>query len=122
MKVLVVDDIIFNRMLLTEMVRGLGHQAIEASNGADALEAIARELPGIVFMDIEMPVMDGFEATARLRRSAPAAAARTRVVALTAHPVDELRRDHDTEVFDEVIVKPFNLETIRQAIGRAERP
>ena len=68
-KVLVVDDIEANRAPVVEFLGGLGFETVEAEDGADALRRVQAEKPHLVLMDSAMPVMDGAEATRRLRRA-----------------------------------------------------
>jgi CheY-like chemotaxis protein len=67
---LVVEDNAVNRQVLAAMLASLGYRADVAANGSDALEAIARIDYAAVLMDCQMPVLDGYEATARCRPSA----------------------------------------------------
>ncbi len=68
-RVLVVDERSTNRAVLVQMLTPLGFELAEAENGQDALEKAAQFQPDVVFMDLAMPIMDGFEATRHLRRS-----------------------------------------------------
>jgi PAS domain S-box-containing protein len=68
-RILVVDERSTNRAVLVKMLTPLGFELIEAENGQDALEKAVQFQPDVVFMDLVMPVMDGFEATRQLRRS-----------------------------------------------------
>lgn len=81
--ILVVDDVETNRDLVVTLVRHLGHQAIEAADGAQALELVRERQPDLVISDILMPTMDGFEFVSRLRADPQTAA--TEVVFYTAH-------------------------------------
>lgn len=81
--VLVVDDFADNREMYSEYLSFSGYEVIEARNGKEALEAAQDKLPDIIIMDLSLPVMDGWEATRRLK-----ADDRTKgipVVALTGH-------------------------------------
>lgn len=69
MRLLVVDDKASNRHVLRDMLRPLGFQVSEAVNGKDALDKISACHPHAILMDLVMPVLDGFEATRRLRRN-----------------------------------------------------
>ncbi len=68
-KVLVVDERADNRSVLVQFLAPLGFELAEAENGQDCLEKAAQFQPDVIFMDLVMPVMDGFEATRHLRRS-----------------------------------------------------
>jgi signal transduction histidine kinase len=68
MKVLVADDIAASRQELMGVVRSLGHQAIEAASGAEALELIERFQPDVLLLDLLMPGMDGFEVSRAIRQ------------------------------------------------------
>ncbi|CCE24163.1 fused response regulator/phosphatase [Methylotuvimicrobium alcaliphilum] len=67
MKILVVDDIEQNRLMLFKLLSRKAHQILFAENGLEAIEQFNHEQPDLVLMDIMMPVMDGFEATAKIR-------------------------------------------------------
>jgi two-component system cell cycle response regulator DivK len=66
--ILVVEDNLDNRRILVYRLRRIGEfRIIEASNGQEALDAVEAERPDLIFMDLKMPVMDGWEATRRIR-------------------------------------------------------
>ena len=83
-RVLVVDDLVANRALLTDLFNTLGFIVDDAVNGEQALARAMMSLPDLVVMDVSMPVMDGVEATKRLR--AIARLASVPVLAITASP------------------------------------
>lgn len=66
MKILVVDDVLIERINVANIVRQMGHEPIEAANGVEALELVLKHKPAAVVMDIVMPVMDGFAALKRM--------------------------------------------------------
>src|SRR5690348_12091640 len=82
-KILIVDDRCENREFLIALLTYSQHQLLEASDGADALALLRRELPDLMITDIMMPTMDGYELV-RLLRSEPAIA-NTKVIFSTAH-------------------------------------
>ncbi|HEY2031016.1 MAG TPA: response regulator [Myxococcales bacterium] len=81
--VLVVDDFADNREMYSEYLTYSGYDVIEAKNGKEALEAAQARAPDIIIMDLSLPVMDGWEATRRLK--ADDRTRRIPVVALTGH-------------------------------------
>lgn len=102
--VLVVDDNLVNQEFAAEAVRRLGHEVVVASSGEEALDLAAFRLFDLVLMDIQMPGIDGLEATRRLR----AAGSLMRIVALTAHSTPEDRQRCLEAGMDDVLVKPVN--------------
>ena len=65
--VMVVDDADDIRELICTKLRSKGYQVVEATNGEQAVELAARSHPGLILMDLSMPVMDGYEATRRIK-------------------------------------------------------
>lgn len=122
LKVLVVDDNLINRQFAIHFLNELGHQSGVAENGAEALEQVGREAYDLVLMDIQMPVMDGYEATRKIRElEGPAATV----------PIYAMSADDDTATtqaardagMDGFIGKPIErrtLEKILQAIPLRE--
>jgi CheY-like chemotaxis protein/two-component sensor histidine kinase len=102
--VLVVDDNFVNQEFAAEAVRRLGHDVAVASSGEEALDLTAFRLFDLVLMDVQMPGIDGLEATRRLR----AAGSLMRIVALTAHSTAEDRQRCLEAGMDDVLVKPVN--------------
>src|SRR5665648_16951 len=68
-KVLIVDDEVDNRIILSDMLRSRGYEVFEAGDGAEALEQVEKEPPNIIISDIMMPVMDGFTLLRMLRKN-----------------------------------------------------
>jgi CheY-like chemotaxis protein len=81
--VLVVDDFADNREMYSEYLTFSGYEVIEATNGKEAIEAAQQRTPDIIIMDLSLPVMDGWEATRRLK--ADERTKRIPIVALTGH-------------------------------------
>jgi CheY-like chemotaxis protein len=90
-RLLVVDDVPANRQLLCEMLGRQGFEVDQAEDGAQALERIAEQRPDLVLMDIRMPVMDGLEATARLREDEATRELPIVAVSANASPEDRQR-------------------------------
>jgi CheY-like chemotaxis protein len=106
--VLLVEDHPVNQELGCEMLRGLGLQVELAEDGAQALSMIARRRYALVLMDCQMPVLDGFEATRRLRAlEQTSSAARLPVIALTANALASDRELCLAAGMDDYLSKPF---------------
>jgi len=66
-KALIVDDEKTNRLVLKSLLGKQGYQTIEAVNGQEAIDLFNRENPSIIFMDVMMPILDGYEATRQIK-------------------------------------------------------
>ena len=114
LKILVVDDSLDNQTLIKRMLR-LSEASVEtANNGREGLDKAIAGNFDIVFMDLQMPVMDGFEATRTLR----ARGYKKPIIALTAHAMNEDRRRSLDGGFDEHISKPIDRKILQQVLVR----
>jgi CheY-like chemotaxis protein len=111
--VLIVDDDPFIRKLIATTLEDVaGFELAEAGDGAEAVAVAARETPEMVFLDIDMPELDGLEVCRRLR-AAPATASAT-IVILTAAAGDAAEREAEGAGADLFLTKPFSpLELLR---------
>lgn len=109
--ILVVDDNEVNRMVATTMLRKIGQTAASARSGAEAVELAAAGAFDLIFMDMQMPGMDGVEATARIRQLP--LEKRPRIVALTANAYDTDRLRCMEAGMDGFVSKPIRLEDLR---------
>jgi two-component system, cell cycle response regulator DivK len=117
MLILVVDDYEDTRDVLKLLLERHGHSVALAANGREAVEAARRHAPHAVLMDLNMPVMDGLEAT-RLLRSSPQTAALP-VLALTAHGDDPgCQAEALASGCNECIAKPVDIPTLGAALQR----
>ena len=85
LRVLLAEDNVVNRKVAVRLLEKQGCSVLAVEDGAEAVAAYARERFDVIFMDIQMPVMDGFEATAAIRARERIDGRRTAIVALTAH-------------------------------------
>ena len=105
-KILVVDDIELNRVLLSLMLKNIGMEVVEAENGHDAIELLQNSKPdeiSLILMDIMMPVMDGIEAMVEIRKIS-----NVPVILLTAKSEDTDKVLGLTVGADDYVTKPFN--------------
>ncbi|SLM31350.1 putative Histidine kinase [Desulfamplus magnetovallimortis] len=104
---LIVDDIKLNRVLLVETLKTLNIKAIEAENGEEAVLVANKYLPDIIFMDIEMPVMDGYEATRQIREND-----KLKGIPIIAITAAGMKKDKDKVMqsgFDSYLLKPVQV-------------
>jgi two-component system sensor histidine kinase BarA len=104
--ILAVDDNPSNLQLLSTVLRDLGATVLEATNGKEALTIFASEAIDLVFMDIQMPEMDGIETTQRIRQLQKNTSIKTPVIALTAHALAEQRQYLLQSGIDDYLSKP----------------
>jgi PAS domain S-box-containing protein len=126
LKILLVEDNPTNRMVATALLKKLGHHATSAENGQTALDAIEREQFDLVLMDVQMPVLDGLEATRRLR--AREAEEREQhggetnhpplpVIAMTAHAMSGDREVCLEAGMNDYMTKPISLDALRKILA-----
>jgi signal transduction histidine kinase/DNA-binding response OmpR family regulator len=116
-KVLVVEDEPVNLLLITEVLRKMGIEVVTAGNGNEAVGQVQEHNPSLIFMDVNMPVMDGFTATGLIRKL-PTHHNKVPIVALTADAMKEDKERCLTSGMNDYISKPFRLEEIRDAIKK----
>lgn len=124
MTILVADDNSFSRELIRELLEPSGHVVLESINGADALQLIRRHAPDLVFLDLQMPVQDGFGVIRELRNEDRFC--KLPVVAVTASAMIGDRERAIAAGFDSYIAKPIDLreveahiELLTRAVNRA---
>ncbi len=117
LRILVVDDIFTNRYLLSELIKLTGNVVVLAENGEEAIRILENEEIHLVFMDIEMPVMNGIETTQHIRNNMPFPLNALPVIALTAHNPELFFEDFSDVGFDELITKPYSVEKIKSKIN-----
>ena len=113
-RILVVDDRSNNRQLLSQLLNPLGFELQEATNGVDAIKVWQSWQPHLIFMDMRMPVMDGYEATKQIKATIEGQA--TTIIAVTASSLDSEKENFPSTGFDDFIRKPFRELAIFSAI------
>ena len=111
--VLVVDDNEVQRNLVRDMLAPLGFAVSTASGGRECLTLAERDKPNLIFLDIAMPEMDGWQVAQRLRQSSPE---RTAIVVLSANAIDPGRLVNAERLHDEYLMKPIDLRQLLKTI------
>ncbi|MEG4073694.1 PAS domain S-box protein [Microcoleus sp. Pol14C2] len=115
-RLLIVDDKPLNRQLLVKLLSPLGFELREANNGKEAVDIFMEWEPHLIWMDMRMPVMDGYEATKQIKTTTGGQA--TAIVALTASVLEEERAVILSAGCDDFMRKPFREEDIFVAMGK----
>jgi two-component system, cell cycle response regulator DivK len=114
-KVLVVEDVDMNRELMVQLLEDR-YEVIEAVNGQEGVEAAERERPELILMDLSLPVMNGWEATRRLKASPDLKS--IPVIALTAHAMKGDRETALAAGCDDYLVKPLDEDDLMEKIAK----
>ena len=115
-RILVVEDRVENRILLTKLLRSVGFEVREAENGQEAINLWQRWRPHLIWMDMRMPVMDGYEATQQIKSCMKGKT--TVVIALTASAFEEDRAAVLSAGCDDFMRKPFREQTLFDRMAR----
>jgi signal transduction histidine kinase/HAMP domain-containing protein/ActR/RegA family two-component response regulator len=108
LRILLAEDNLVNQKLALRLLAMMGYEADVVANGLEAVEAVERQPYDIVLMDMQMPEMDGLEATSVIRTRIPPEA-RPRIVAMTANATDEDRREAADAGMDGYVTKPIRV-------------
>ncbi len=119
LSVLLAEDGIVNQQVAVGLLEMLGHQVTVANNGREAVAAVAEQRFDVVLMDLEMPDMDGLEATTAIRQSEAAAGGHVPIVAMTAHAVGGFREQCLAAGMDDFLTKPIRPAELIAALSRA---
>ncbi len=118
LSILLVDDSRTSQIMAANLLRHFGHRVQTAEDGADALKQWRKGVFDIILMDIQMPVMDGLEATRIIREEERAANRHTAVIALTAHALVEQRTHLLSSGFDGYVAKPLDIAELHTEMKR----
>ena len=117
LRVIITDDIFTNRLLLSEILEDLGHEYFLAQNGKEAVDELIAGNYDLILMDIEMPVMNGVEATKYIRENLKTPKNQIPVVALTAHNPKLFFDDYKDVGFTKLLTKPYSVSKIKELLN-----
>ncbi len=115
-RILVAEDHPVNQRITTRFLEKLGIAWELVANGEEALDAVKKTTFDLVLMDVQMPVMDGLEATLAIRRLEALRGTHVPIIALTANVLEEHRKEAKQAGFDDYLAKPVTLEQLRARI------
>lgn len=118
-RILLAEDNTINQQVASEILKGQGVEVTIANNGKEAFEAVQRNIFDAVLMDIQMPMMDGFEATAKIR-SLPGG--QLPIIAMTAHALEGYRGKCIDAGMNDYVTKPIDEKELFQALQRCLSP
>ncbi len=116
LRVLVAEDSLVNQKLAAALVEKLGHEAVIANNGKEALAAWESQSFDLILMDVQMPEMDGLDATRAIRRREQPRGTHVPIVAVTAHVLPEDQEKCQRAGMDEYLGKPFSAQALAAVI------
>ena len=117
-KVLLAEDNLVNQKVAVRFLEKRGHTVVLAESGNKALDAWRKQAFDIILMDVQMPEMDGFEATARIREQEKSTSQHIPIIALTAHAMVGNRERCLAAGMDDYVSKPINATDLFAAIDR----
>jgi CheY-like chemotaxis protein len=117
LQILVVEDNIVNQKLILRLLEKRGHSVTVASDGFKALAVLAEISFDVIFMDIQMPGLTGYDVTARIRAEERASDARVPIIALTAHAMAGDKERCLNAGMDGYLTKPIRFQDLDQALA-----
>jgi CheY-like chemotaxis protein len=118
LRILLAEDNRINQKLAVAVLRKMGHQAIPAANGVEAVTSYQGGNFDLILMDVQMPEMDGFEATAKIREQERLTGSHVLIIAMTANAMAGDRESCINAGMDDYIAKPVNRKELEQVIAR----
>jgi PAS domain S-box-containing protein len=118
LRVLVAEDNLVNQRLASFLLQKRGHKVVVVGNGWEALEALGKQAFDAVLMDVQMPQMDGFEATAEIRKREHSSGSHTPIIAMTAHALKGDQERCLAAGMDDYVAKPIKSRDLYEILGR----
>jgi signal transduction histidine kinase/DNA-binding response OmpR family regulator len=117
-RILLAEDNVVNQKVALRLLERSGYSADVAANGLEVLESLRRQPYDVVLMDVQMPEMDGVEATHRIRRQFPPDR-QPRIIAMTANALEGDRELYIEEGMDDYVSKPVRIDELKAALERS---
>jgi two-component system cell cycle response regulator DivK len=118
MRILIVEDTEDNRTILRDLFQSVGYTVIEATTGEEGVAAAERERPDLILMDIQLPIIDGYEATRRIKANSDLS--RIPVIAVTRHALSDDERKARAAGCDDYVAKPFSPRALLAKVRKYE--
>lgn len=118
--ILLAEDNPFNQKVAVRMLQKIGYEADIVVNGKEALESLTKKRYHVILMDIQMPEMDGLEATRQIRDTYTAEQ-QPHIIAMTGHASDEDRQQCLQNGMDDYISKPLKVDALKQALQNVKK-
>jgi two-component system, sensor histidine kinase and response regulator len=118
LRILVVEDNAVNERLVVRLLEKRGHRVVVAGNGKEAVSALEKEAFDLILMDVQVPEMDGFEATAAIRKNEKGTGLQQMIVALTAHAMKGDQEKCLAAGMDGYLSKPIRPQELDEALAR----
>jgi len=118
LRILLAEDNVVNQHLISRMLEKMGHLVVIANDGSMALKLLSEQTFDLIAMDVQMPVMDGLEATEKIRMKEQGTSQHIPIMAITANAFAEDRRSCLDVGMDGYVVKPVTAQAIREEISR----
>lgn len=117
--ILVVEDDEINQLVTSHILKRQGYRVDTASNGLIAVNKVQSGHFDLVLMDLEMPIMDGLEATLRIRQGA--SASDVPIIAVSGHSREELSQEFADSGINDYLIKPYDASVLRELIEKYVR-
>src|SRR5262249_19927102 len=120
LRILLAEDNVVNQKVALRLLAQMGYRADVAANGLEAIDAVGRQTYDVILMDVQMPELDGFEASREINRRWPGER-RPRIVAMTANAMQGDRELCAAAGMDDYVAKPVRIEELVAALERSPR-